>query len=77
VNNGPCVVPKITNDKREEVDKPKDQYTAFDWDKLTKNSRAKYILYNDLDAIEYNKISACDIAKQIYNKLIVTYEGTS
>ena len=44
MNNGPYVVPKITNDKREEVDKPKDQYTTSDWYKLTKNSRAKHIL---------------------------------
>jgi len=73
----PYAVPKITNDKGEEVDKPKNQYTTFDWDKLTKNSRAKHILYCGLDANEYNRISACDIAKQIWNKLIVTYEGTS
>ena len=44
VNNGPYAVPKITNDKGEEVEKPKDQYTTFDWDKPTKKSRAKRIL---------------------------------
>jgi len=44
---------------------------------LIKKFRAKHILHCDLDANEYNKISACDTAKQIWNKLIVTYEGTS
>ena len=77
VNNGPYTVPKVKNDKGEMIDKPKDQYTSADWEKLTKNSRAKYILYCGLDANEYNRISACDTAKQIWNKLIVTYEGTS
>ena len=67
-------LPKIINDKREEVDKPKDQYTTSDWDKRTKNSRAKHILYY---ANEYNIISTCDKAKHIWNKLVVTYEGTS
>ena len=77
VNNWPYVVSKITNDKGEELDKLKDQYTTSDWDKLMKNSRAKYIFYCGLDANEYNRISACDTTKQIWNKLIVTYEGTS
>ena len=36
VNNGPYVVPKITNDKGEEVDKSKDNYTTFDWDNWQK-----------------------------------------
>ena len=77
VNNGPYTVPKVKNDKGEMIDKPKDQYTSADWEKLTKNSRAKHILSCGLDANEYNRISACDTAKQIWNKLIVTYEGTS
>jgi len=41
VNNEPYVVPKITNDKGEEVDKPKDQYTTSNWHNLRKNSIAK------------------------------------
>ena len=30
-----------------------------------------------VDTNEYNRIFACDTAKQIWNKLIVTYEGIS
>ena len=44
---------------------------------MTKNSRAKHILDYSLDANEYNEISACETGKQIWSKLIVTYEGTS
>ena len=61
----PIPFSKIKNDKGEEVDKPKDQCATADWNKLTKNSRAKHSLYCDLDANEYNRISSCDTAKQI------------
>ena len=77
VNNGPYSISKIKNDKGEEVDKPKDQYTSANQNKLTENSRAKHVLYCGLDANEYNQISTCDTAKHIRNKLTVTYEGTS
>ena len=36
VNNRPYLIPKITNDKKERVDRPKEQYTNATWDKLTK-----------------------------------------
>ena len=41
VNNGPYAIPKIKNDNGEDIDKPKDQYTRVDWEKLTNNSKAK------------------------------------
>ena len=45
VNNRPYIVPRIKNDKGEEIDKPKYQYTCTNWERLTKSSRAKHILY--------------------------------
>jgi len=36
-----------------------------------------HILYCGLDANEYNRICACESAKEISDKLVVTYEGTS
>jgi len=65
MNSGPHPIPKIENDKGEFVDKPKDQYTSANWKRLTKNSKAKHILYCGLDANEYNHISTCDTAQQI------------
>ena len=35
------------------------------------------ILYCALDANEFNRICSCDTAKEIWDKLVVTYEGTS
>jgi len=77
MKNGRCSIPKIKNDKDEIIDKPMDQYTSTDWENLTKNSKAKHILYCGLDANEYTCIFTCDIAQQIWSKLIVTHEGTS
>jgi len=77
MNDGTYIIPKITKDKGEKVDKSSNQYTSADWDKLTKNSRVKHILYYSLDAYELNRIFACDIVKQIWNKLIVAYERTN
>ena len=36
-----------------------------------------HILYCGLDANKYNRISACESGKEIWDKLVVTYEGTS
>jgi len=65
VNNRRYIILQIINDRGKEVDKSKDQYTTSDWDKLTKNLRAKHILYFGLDANKYIRISACDTIKQI------------
>jgi len=59
------------------VKKKEDQYTQEDFAKLSKNCKALHILYCGLDANEYNRICACGSAKEIWDKLVVTYEGTS
>ena len=74
-NNGPYSIPKVKNDMGEIIDKPKDQYTSADWDKLTKNWRDKHIFYCGLEANEYNRISECDTAKQIWNSWLLHIKG--
>jgi len=63
MNNGPYSISKVKNGKEEIIDKPKEQYMSANWDKLTKNSRAKHILYCGFDANKYNQISARDTTK--------------
>ncbi|XP_019261602.1 PREDICTED: uncharacterized protein LOC109239483 [Nicotiana attenuata] len=41
------------------------------------NSKAKNLLYNAISGEEFEKISSCDTAKEMWDKLEVTYEGTS
>ncbi|XP_070049219.1 uncharacterized protein [Nicotiana tomentosiformis] len=40
------------------------------------NSKAKNLLYNAISGEEFEKISSCDTAKEMWDKLEVTYEGT-
>ncbi|XP_070040969.1 uncharacterized protein [Nicotiana tomentosiformis] len=41
------------------------------------NAKARSLLYNAISGEEYEKISSCDTAKEMWDKLEVTYEGTS
>jgi len=36
----------------------------------------KIIFYHGLDVNEYNHICNCDATKQVWDKLVATYEGT-
>jgi len=75
VTKGPYV-PQITIDGKT-IAKTEDQYTQEDVARLSKNCKAMHILYCGLDANEYDRICACESAKEIWDKLVVTYEGTS
>ena len=71
--------PKTPTIKIEGKDEPKPEST---WDEndlkmLQSNSKAMNILYCALDANEYNRISSCESAKEIWDRLEVTHEGTS
>jgi len=59
------------------VKKTKDQYNQGDFIKLSKNCRAMHVLYCGLDANKYNRICTCETVKQIWDKLMATYQGTS
>ncbi|XP_075085107.1 uncharacterized protein LOC142168336 [Nicotiana tabacum] len=41
------------------------------------NAKAKNLLYNAISGEEYGKISSCETAKEMWDKLEVTYEGTN
>jgi len=75
VTKGPYISQTTVDGKT--VTKTEDQYTHEDFAKLSKNYKAMNILYCGLDANEYNRICACESAKMIWDKLVVTYEGTS
>ena len=63
VTKGPYT-PTTTIDG-ETVVKTEDQYTQEDFTRLLKNYKAMHILYCGLDANEYNRICACESAKEI------------
>lgn len=68
--------PTITVDGKE-IDKPVDQWNATDKKNASLNAKAMNALYCSLDKNEYNRISQCDSAKEIWDKLEITHEGTN
>ena len=54
----------------------------YDWDELDRriaqlNAKAINVVYCALSINEFNRISSCAIAKKIWGRLEVTYEGTN
>ncbi|XP_016440797.1 uncharacterized protein LOC107766514 [Nicotiana tabacum] len=54
-----------------------DDYTDEQAVVITVNAKAKNQLYNAIGGEEYEKISSCETAKEMWDKLEVTYKGTN
>ena len=54
----------------------KDQWITVDKAEFQKNALTMMILHCSLSRAEFNRISMCSTAKEIWDKLEVTYEGT-
>ncbi|GAV79558.1 UBN2 domain-containing protein, partial [Cephalotus follicularis] len=57
--------------------KPENEYNDNDFRMLQLNSKAKHVLFCAVGPNEFNRISSCDSAKEIWDLLEVTYEGTN
>ncbi|GAV84092.1 UBN2 domain-containing protein, partial [Cephalotus follicularis] len=57
--------------------KPKNEYNDNDFRMIQLNSKAKHVLFCAVGPNEFNRISSCDSAKEMWNLLEVTYEGTN
>ena len=64
VNNVP--IPKLESEWDEEDER-----------KIQLNAKAMNLLYCALNASEFNRISTCNSAKEIWDRLEVTHEGTN
>ena len=60
-----------------EIPKPKDRWDANDKRLKTTNAKAMNVLICALDKNEFNRISHCKTAQEIWHTLEVTHEGTS
>ncbi|XP_009765657.2 uncharacterized protein LOC107805647 [Nicotiana tabacum] len=54
-----------------------DSYSKEQLEAVQVNNKARNLLHNAISGEEYEKISSCDTAKEMWDKLEVTYEGTS
>ena len=60
-----------------DIPKPEEDWDDNDMKMGELNAKAMNVLYCALDSTEFNRISTCTSAQEIWNKLEVTHEGTS
>ncbi|XP_056697343.1 uncharacterized protein [Spinacia oleracea] len=65
------------NSSGETVPKPVDEFDKADYEKLELNAMAVKILHCGLGPNEHNRVMGCKNAKQIWDLLQVTHEGTN
>ena len=53
------------------------EYTGEDFKNLELSAKARNILFCGVNGEDYNKISRCKTAQEMWRKLELTYEGTS
>ena len=75
IENWPIIPTKTT--KEVETPKSKKEWTPTDIKNVQNNGKAMHTLYRALDVNKFNRISDCEMAKEIWYKLEVTHEGTS
>ncbi|MQL84774.1 hypothetical protein Taro_017295 [Colocasia esculenta] len=66
----------IIEDGDLQISKPKEEWTAEDKNNLSLNSKTKSFMCCALTKQEFNRISACKTAKDMWKTLRLTYEGT-
>jgi len=76
IENGPLIPTKATEDGKIVPKKPQ-EFNADDFKMMEKNAKAKRLLYFGLGPDKYTCISECESAKEIWDALRVTHEGTN
>ncbi|XP_070008130.1 uncharacterized protein [Nicotiana sylvestris] len=75
--DGPYVPTKVLEELPFLMSKTSKEYTDADRKTVEQNFHAKNILVCGIGPEEYNKISACDTAKEIWEALQIAHEGTT
>ncbi|GAV68052.1 zf-CCHC domain-containing protein/DUF4219 domain-containing protein/UBN2 domain-containing protein [Cephalotus follicularis] len=57
--------------------KPRSSYSDDDRKKVQLNNKAKHVIICALNSNEFNRVSSCATAKEMWDRLEVTYEGTN
>ena len=68
--------PTTMNEDGTETPKKLAEYTKADKEMVSLNARAKNVLYCALGPTEFNRVAGCRTAKEIWDKLAITHEGT-
>ncbi|XP_070006368.1 uncharacterized protein [Nicotiana sylvestris] len=77
IRDGPFVPTKTIGDPAVTIPKTRKEYNDADYKAIEKNFRAKKILVCGIGPDEYNKISAAQSTKEIWEALQTAHEGTT
>ena len=77
VMEGPYVPTKSKSTSQELERKLRDEWTDPELKKVQMNFKAINTIHCSLNATKFNRISTCKTTKEIWDKLKVTYEGTT
>ncbi|KAH9763597.1 Integrase catalytic domain-containing protein [Citrus sinensis] len=76
VCDGPFM-PTLKDEVGDDIPKPSSQWSELEKRKMSLNSKAMNALFCALDKKEFHRVSSCESAQEIWNKLEVVYEGTN
>ncbi|GAV77207.1 DUF4219 domain-containing protein/UBN2 domain-containing protein [Cephalotus follicularis] len=70
-------LPHIISQEGIKTLKPRSSYTDDDRKKVQLNAKAKHVIICALNSNEFNRVSSCATAKEMWDRLEVTYEGAN
>ncbi|GAV61075.1 DUF4219 domain-containing protein/UBN2 domain-containing protein [Cephalotus follicularis] len=70
-------LPTVTLENGDIVPKPRNLYDDNDRKRVQINAKAKHIIICAINSNDFNRISSCNSAKEMWDRLEVTYEGTN
>ncbi|GAV69353.1 UBN2 domain-containing protein [Cephalotus follicularis] len=70
-------LPTIRSESGDFIPKHRNTYNDDDRRRIQMNAKAKHIIICAINSSEFNRVSSCNSAKEILDRLEVTYEGTN
>ncbi|GAV58592.1 UBN2 domain-containing protein, partial [Cephalotus follicularis] len=70
-------LPSIRDENGENIPKPRISYNDDDRRKVQLNAKAKHVIICAINSSEFNRVSSCISAKEMWDRLEITYEGTN
>ncbi|GAV70600.1 UBN2 domain-containing protein, partial [Cephalotus follicularis] len=70
-------LPTVTIENGNVIPKPRNTYDDNDRRSVQINAKAKHIIICAINSNDFNRISSCISAKEMWDRLEVTYEGTN
>ncbi|GAV75156.1 UBN2 domain-containing protein, partial [Cephalotus follicularis] len=70
-------LPTIRSENGDVLPKPRNTYNDDDRRRIQMNAKAKHISICAINSSEFNRVSSCNFAKEMWDRLEVTYEGTN